>query len=147
MPELIIATAAGSILLQTNLRSREKFTIGRSERCDVRLTGANVARFHAVLYEESGVWYMLDTTISADRGVWVADERRTLVRMQPDEPVRIGDVFFWFMDDAPAEPLRDLPTVRLPEDSRVMSRERYVEYLWQIGTLNASQRPSVEAGH
>lgn len=127
VPELVIATAAGSVLLRVDLRDRDKLTIGRSDKCDVRLKGAAVSRHHGLLVNESGRWCLFD--LSARSGVWMGDEHHRIVEMRDDVPVRIGDVYVWLFGVQKIEAAA--PTSLAAGDKRrVMLRQEHVERLW-----------------
>ena len=148
VPELVIATAAGLVLLRIDLSARTKLTIGRSERCDVRLKGAAVSRHHALLINECGRWRILD--LSAKSGVWVGEHRERVTEMQVDVPVRIGDAYVWLFDAEHVESATPLP-LPATDQRRVMLRQEYLECLWRHSRTREpevdEQNPSVASPH
>ncbi|MCL4211475.1 MAG: FHA domain-containing protein [Phycisphaerales bacterium] len=100
MPELVISTFEGEALLRVNLAGRDVLTLGRSDRCDIRLRGADASRHHAVLVREGDRWMLIN--LSAARGMY--DDERPVDRavMQEDRPIRIGRVYAWLIGAATA---------------------------------------------
>jgi len=124
---MVIASIEGSTLLRVNLDRREKVTIGRSEKCDIRLKGASVSRHHALLVKERGRWILLD--LSSQSGIWVGQTQHRVIEVNDEDPVRLGDAFLWFFDVAHL----DVPPIApLPEEHRryALLRSEHLERLW-----------------
>ncbi len=125
--EIVIATAEGGVLLRVDLRGRQKLSLGRSKKCDVRLRGPGISRHHAILIEEAGRWVLIDT--SAGNGVWLKHERVKVSPLAPDQPLRIGDSFLWFFgrNEVTIPP----PRVEPYPAAEVALRGEYLESLWR----------------
>jgi hypothetical protein len=139
--ELVIATALGAILLRVDLRGRQKLTLGRSRKCDVRLTGPGISRHHAVLFEEAGRWMLLAT--SPRHGVWLGEERITTAAISEEKSLRIGELYLWFYGRN-VQPL--LPPRISPYPAPTIAlRAEYIESLWRLRALmpaDGAQAPS-----
>lgn len=103
MTELVIATFEGEQLLRVNLAGRDLLTLGRSERCDVRLHGADVSRHHAVLAREGNQWLLIN--LSAARGMYDNERPIDATFLHPDRPIRIGRVYLWYTGPAACDPV------------------------------------------
>jgi len=139
--ELVIATAAGAVLLRVDLRGRRKITLGRSRKCDVRLSGAGISRHHAVIVEEAGRWMLLCT--SARNGVWMEHERIKTAALSPDRPLRIGDLYLWFFG---RNEVALVPPRLAPYPAPVIAlRAEYIEALWRSRALQPVCAPAARA--
>jgi len=139
--ELVIATAAGAVLLRVDLRGRQKLTLGRSRKCDVRLSGPGISRHHAIIFEEAGRWMLLDT--SARNGVWNEQERIKIAVLSGDRPLRIGDLYLWSFghNEGALVPPRLSPYPA----PMIALRGEYIEALWRSRALQPLHSPAARA--
>lgn len=139
--ELVIAKADGAALLRVDLRGRQKVTLGRSRKCDVRLTGPGISRHHAIIFEEAGRWMLLDT--SARNGVWNGQERIKIAILSSDRPLRVGEAYLWTFgcNEGALTPPRLTP---YPAPA-IALRAEYIEALWRSRTLQPVHPPATRA--
>ena len=139
--ELVIATADGTVLLRVLLRGRQKLTLGRSRKCDIRLSGPDISRHHAIVFEEAGRWLLLDTT--ARNGVWSEKERVKTAALVPDRPLRIGELYLWAFGRSEAALI---PPRLTPYPAPMIAlRGEYLEGLWRSRALTPHRAPAARA--
>lgn len=132
MPELVISSVSGAVLLRVDLAGRTKLAIGRSPKNDIRLTGKGVSRHHALLVEEAGCWFAID--LSAANGIFVGDTRARIVKIGDQSSIRIGEAHLWFYG-VPDRRSQELPQPHTIEAPRITTRGEYLDLLWQEGTV------------
>ena len=138
MAEMVIASAAGDVLLRVNLEGREKLTLGRSPRCDVRLRGTKVARHHALLFTEHGQWVIAGLTRTP--AVWIGTRPTCMARVNEEEPVRLGDAFLWFFDLTTDDP-PPLPDLDEATYFKAGTRAEFLESVWRSQINSEPSRP------
>jgi pSer/pThr/pTyr-binding forkhead associated (FHA) protein len=75
---LLVTDLGGALIERRSLTAREKFTVGRSKRCDLTLADPAVSRLHCVLYLEGKRWCVADADSSGGTRVegCIAHRRR-----------------------------------------------------------------------
>jgi len=132
MAELLITTQDGNVLLEINLDGRDKLTIGCSPKCDIRLTGPQVSRHHALLVVECGRWLMID--LSANHGIWFQDKQQQIIEIIADQSIRIGKAILHFSNVL--EKQIKLPTDQIYQNmQQVSTRSEYLEKLRSSGNF------------
>ena len=93
MAVLLVAERDGTVRCQVELDRRRKLTIGRSHRCDLRLTPRAISRRHALLFEHAGEWHLVDT--GSRTGVYSGPERVRHFKFDADQWARLGPAYLW----------------------------------------------------
>jgi pSer/pThr/pTyr-binding forkhead associated (FHA) protein len=78
--------------------TKDRFLIGRSAACDLRLAETAISRRHALLRFSDGAWYLQDQGSAA--GTFVNGVRQAAARLQPGDRITIGSTTFVFQCNA-----------------------------------------------
>lgn len=73
--------------------------LGRKEDCQYIVDTPSISNVHCSFAKSGGGWYMTDQ--NSANGIYSNGERLAQIRLAPDTPYQLGEVFIYFLDDAP----------------------------------------------
>jgi len=77
-----------------NFSIRDGYTIGRGDKCQVRLEDPTASRTHACVRYARGAWFIQD--LDSANGTWVNGQRVGATGLVSGDRIRIGDTEFEF---------------------------------------------------
>ena len=83
------------------LAQGREYTLGRSKRCDIHVSGEQASRAHCHVIFEDGYWVLRD--LGSSNGTFVNDRRVGAHRLQPDDVIRAGETVLRFEAPVAAE--------------------------------------------
>ena len=76
---------------------KKETTIGRSEDCDIIIRHSSVSRYHCMIRYQDGQYLLFDTYSS--NGLWINDEKSSLIELENNDFIEIGDIKLQFFSD------------------------------------------------
>lgn len=73
--------------------------LGRKEDCQYVVDSPSISNVHCSLAKSGNDWYMTDQ--NSANGIYANGNPMTQIRLEPNVPYQLGEVFLYFLDDAP----------------------------------------------
>lgn len=105
--------------------------LGRKEDCQYVVDSPSVSTVHCSFAKSGNDWYMTDQ--NSANGIFVNGSQVTQMRLEPNVPYQLGEVFLYFLDDTP-QPAQGAAAVEIGPNGLPVMRARRAPGLRPAGS-------------
>lgn len=95
--------------------------LGRKEDCQYIVDSPSISNVHCSFAKSGNDWYMTDQ--NSANGIYANGNRLGQIRLEPNVPYQLGEVYLYFLDDA-QQPGQGAPAVEIGPNGLPVMRAR-----------------------